>query len=149
MSPKASIASLAIALACGVGIQTAWAYDLYDNAAIRQWAKDSVNKGAGSQTRIMPVIQKDAAPEPAKVAAAENQAAPQAAPQPSPAQPSPAMKGFTICQFSGLTVSEDATVWCGRLNNERTTVKSLYAKGWRITNVWTRNDTTYFIAEER
>jgi len=130
---SSSIACLSLAL--GLTAQPGFAMD---NALIQEWAKQK----AGSQPRLMPEVQKARPVTKESINVAEN-----ATGQPAAAAPVNT-KGVTTCS-SNQGLDEYAGFRCGAFGQELLTVKSLYAKGWRITQTWVWRDRLQFIAEER
>lgn len=113
-----------------------------DNAAIQEWARQKM----GPQMRLMPEIQQktvvtQAGPQSAPVDSAESA-------QNQPAAPAGAIKRATVCN-SNSRLGDNTVFYCGAFGNERMTVQSLTAKGWRIVSVWPWRDELQLLAEER
>lgn len=131
---RTSSSIVCLSLALGFTAQPGLAMD---NALIQEWAKQK----AGSQPRLMPEVQKARPVTQESINVADNATGQQAA---APVN----TRGVTTCS-SNQGLDEYSGFRCGAFGQELLTVKSLYAKGWRITQTWVWRDRLQFIAEER
>ena len=100
-----------------------------DNAAIQEWARQK----AGPNTRLLPEIQQKTA-DAQSGSALPIQAGNIVSAQTPTAAPAGAPKRATVCNSSGR-LGDNTVFYCGAFGNERITVQSLSARGWRLVSV--------------